>query len=211
MHLSFLLSNILSCIQELSYTYLYQFWNSWDVQSPAFIVGQVEVQFVQFVHCHGVNHLDDLVCWHEVPGNIDVDPSVVESRQVVEGSTWYWLIVVHETSECLDTVEDTLGVWGSDGDLPVVWLYLESVCFWACGLGQSLLPENYSLSACRISVDNFHSEFFCKIRENIQIKICSRVRVIEYTCSSALLTNKQRKTKQLDRETGVRLTQPSVN
>ena len=86
-------------------SYLSQFWEAWDLQSPALVVRQVKMKFIQLVHCHGVNQLCDLLLGHKVPSHVDLHPAVLITGRIINGHLWSPLVSVHDAQERLDAVE----------------------------------------------------------------------------------------------------------
>src|SRR5262249_31052272 len=68
---------------------LRQTWVALDLDAPAGIVGQVQLQNVELVERHQVEHLEDELLGQEVPRDVDEQAAPGEARRIFDGDARY--------------------------------------------------------------------------------------------------------------------------
>jgi hypothetical protein len=73
-----------------------EFWVSFDLKTPTGCVGEVQVEVVHLIVCHGVNLLFYELHGKEVARNVKHDAAVGEARLVGDGALWQQGALVSE-------------------------------------------------------------------------------------------------------------------
>jgi hypothetical protein len=97
---------------------LRQFRQAGDLDPPALVVGQVQVQAVQLVGGHLVEDRQDLGLGMEVAGHVDVQAPKVEARRVVDGQQRDRALGIDQLGQRRQAVGRAFGIGGQDLDGP---------------------------------------------------------------------------------------------